>query len=83
MIPVAPSPYLPYPPQPLIRLTQTVNPPWEGADPITLEVIVIAAQNYMGDDDTTAAHSDLPELQQAGWSCRDSGALQVWTRVIS
>lgn len=80
---MTPVPRAPLPLQPLMRFCQTITPPWEGMTPTTLQVVVLADSANMGVGDETAAHTDLPELREAGWVCHDNDGLQFWIRVIN
>ncbi len=70
-------------PRPFLRQSLTIVPSWE-PDPVTVEVIAIdvAARGCPGEEGTSAAEWDLPELGQDGWQGFIAGALNVYVRII-
>jgi hypothetical protein len=70
--------HIPPPPLPVFRATFTIAPPGSTA-PATVQVIILG-----GDDDAhpTADRSQVPELDEAGWTGSLLGELSVYVRII-
>jgi hypothetical protein len=68
----------PPPPMPVFRATFTVAPP--GCDtPATVQIVILAD----GDDaNPTADRSQVPELDEAGWTGSLLGQASVYVRIV-